>query len=252
MKHKVITVAALGIGLAGFRVLGGAEESSNHQTVAGEYMKGGDSRTFAIEYVGKVPAVPEATKRLRVWMPVPQDSTVQSIRRLSFSHPPRLTREAKYGNRIAYWEFETPKSDLDLTMKFVCERKEIVVDLNRLIRDGLDRPTLFTAFKQPDKLVTVDDEIRELSRKVTADKRGTLEKSRSLGVVVSGGVHDGKARQKTLQIQPQMTFSPPSACAPSALKAVDLGRPHSPWCGNWPEPLKKLGAASTARSSWPK
>ena len=40
----------------------------------------------------------------------------------------------------------------------------------------------------------------------------------ALGVGVLGGVHDGKARQKTLQIQPQMTFG--GRLAPSMLGPV--------------------------------
>src|SRR5204863_5297189 len=55
------------------------------QVVDKTFLKPADSRTFSIEYVGKVPEVPAGTKKLRVWLPVPQDSTVQSINDLSFS-----------------------------------------------------------------------------------------------------------------------------------------------------------------------
>jgi transglutaminase-like putative cysteine protease len=159
---------------------------SNQQIVDPAYLKPAGSRTFAIEYVGKLSGVPDGAKKLRVWMPVPQDSTVQTIRELSFSQPPRLTTEPKYGNRIAYWEIDQPKSGAEITMKFICTRREIVTDLNRLAKEGTDLDTDFTVFKQPDKLVTVDEEIRKLSREITAGKRTTVEKVRAIYDYVLG------------------------------------------------------------------
>jgi len=163
-----------------------AEEHAGQQIVAREYMKPAGSRTFAIEYVGKVSGVAEGVKKLRVWMPVPQDSTAQSIRELTFSQPPRLTSEPKYGNRIAYWEFDQPKPAVELTMKFVCERKEVVLDLARLAVDGAENSAQFVAFKKPDKLVLVDDEIRKISNTITAGKATTLEKARAIYDYVLG------------------------------------------------------------------
>jgi hypothetical protein len=58
--------------------LGAAEPVPNRVVVAGEYMKPAISRTFEINYVGLVSAVPAGTQTLRVWMPVPQTSTAQS------------------------------------------------------------------------------------------------------------------------------------------------------------------------------
>jgi len=49
------------------------------QSIAPDYLKPAPARTFAIEYTGKVPEVPAGSKLLRVWLPVPQDSSVQSI-----------------------------------------------------------------------------------------------------------------------------------------------------------------------------
>jgi hypothetical protein len=63
------------------------------QVVEKQFLKPGESRTFSIEYVGKALEIPAGTKKLRVWLPVPQDSTVQSIKNLSFS------KEAKFAHR---------------------------------------------------------------------------------------------------------------------------------------------------------
>ena len=74
---------------------------SHQQEVATEYMQNAGSRAFSIEYVGKITGVPDGTKKLRVWMPVPQNSTVQTIRNLRFSQHPAVAIEPKYGNKIA-------------------------------------------------------------------------------------------------------------------------------------------------------
>jgi transglutaminase-like putative cysteine protease len=156
------------------------KDSSNEQIVAPEYLKPAGVRIFSIEYVGKVSGVPDGAKRLRVWMPVPQNSTVQRIRALSFLPRPRLNTEPKYGNKMAYWEFENPAPSNELRMNFVCRRLEIRLDLARLGSDGQDAAAQFISFKQPDKLVLVDDEIRKLSHEVTAGKQSALKKARAI------------------------------------------------------------------------
>lgn len=150
------------------------------------FLKPGGSRTFAIDYLGKIPSIPDGTKTLRVWMPVPQDSTVQKIRDLTFSQPARLTTESKYGNRIAYWQIENPPASLELTLKFVCARKEVRIDLNQLRAEGKDSAEAFGVFKRPDVLVIVDDEIKQLSNQITAGKTDTLSKSRAIYDYVLG------------------------------------------------------------------
>ena len=142
---------------------------SRHQTIATEYLKPGGSRKFSIEYVGKVPEVPAGTAKLRVWMPVPQNSTVQTITDLKFSQKPKLTTEPKYGNRIAYWELTKPEAAVELKMSFTCEHKEVTLDIDRLRTDGKETAN-FDVYLKPDKLVLVDDEMRKLSGEVTAGK----------------------------------------------------------------------------------
>jgi transglutaminase-like putative cysteine protease len=157
-----------------------ASDSPKQQVVSPAFMKPADSRKFAIEYVGKISAVPVGARQLRVWLPVPQDSAVQKISDLSFSFPPKFSTEPKYGNRIAYWEIESPKSTHEITMRFNCERKEIVMDLEKLSTDARVTTAQFTTFLAPDKLVLVDDEIREMAAAVTKGKTATLEKARAI------------------------------------------------------------------------
>ena len=156
-----------------------AAVSTRQQSVSPEYLKPGGSRKFSIEYVGKVTEIPAGTAKVRVWMPVPQNSTVQTITGLTFSQKPKLTTEPKYGNRIAYWEIAKPEGVLELKMNFTCEHKDVVLDLERLGTDGKETAK-FDVFTKPDKLVLVDDEMRKLSGEVTAGKESTLDKAKAI------------------------------------------------------------------------
>src|SRR5215831_7513103 len=90
-------------------VLLGLLSSAPAQQIADkEFLKPAESRTFSIEYVGKLQEIPAGTKKLRVWLPVPQDSTVQSIKNVSFSKEATVATEPKYGNKIAYVEIDQP------------------------------------------------------------------------------------------------------------------------------------------------
>src|SRR5512146_1968268 len=68
-------------------------------------LKAGESRTFTVTYRGTVKGVPADAKKLRVWLPVPQDSGVQTIRSVDFPGPvaPRITFEKRFGNKLACW-----------------------------------------------------------------------------------------------------------------------------------------------------
>lgn len=195
MKTPVVALAALVLASCGeptpdgAAAKGGASKEKDccccsgdgaRQTVAKEYLKAGESRTFAIEYVGKIAEIPAGTKKLRVWLPVPQDSSVQIIKNLSFSKETKVGTESKYGNKIAYWEIENPGAALDVTMRFDCTRLEIKTDLAALKAEGKDDAGSFDVFRKADKLVLVDDEMKKLSDGITQGKSGTVEKSRAI------------------------------------------------------------------------
>src|SRR5688572_2949643 len=149
-----VAVASLVLICAGRTIFGAAEASvAAQQIVALGHMKPSSSRKFSIEYVAKVSGIQPGAKKVRVWIPVPQDSTVQKITDLSFSQKTQLTTEPAYGNRIAVWDVENPTATLEGTMSFVCERREIVMDLSPLAGDSPEVRGDFSRFLQPDKLV---------------------------------------------------------------------------------------------------
>ena len=165
--------------LALLAVLTPAPQDST-QVVSKDFLQPGDSRTFSVSYTAQVKDIPAGTKKLRVWIPVPQDSTVQAIKDLSFSRDMAQSNEPKYGNRIAYAEIESPGAAAEITMKFVCTRQEIKTDLAKVSGDGSDPSGSFEVFRGPDKLVLVDDEMKKLSDEVTKGRKDTLDKARAI------------------------------------------------------------------------
>jgi transglutaminase-like putative cysteine protease len=159
---------------------GTASPEDNQQRIASHYRLRGDTRQFSIQYTGRVTEIPAGTKRLRVWLPAPQNSSVQEISKLEFTPPAKIAHEPKYGNQIAYIEMENPEGAAEVKMSFVCKRGEIRVNLANLNEDGSDTATAFMVFKNPDKLVLVDDEMKMLSDRVTLGKSGAQAKARAI------------------------------------------------------------------------
>jgi hypothetical protein len=182
---------------------GCCENAPAQQVVETSFLKPGESRTFSIEYVGKALEIPAGTKKLRVWLPVPQDSTVQSIKNLAFSKEAALASEPKYGNRIAYFEIDNPGASAQISMTFACTRLEIKTDLEALRTDGKDDPDSFALFRKADTLVLVDDTVRKMADNVVKGKTGTVEKARAIYDYVVGRMtydknHVGWGRGSTL------------------------------------------------------
>jgi transglutaminase-like putative cysteine protease len=160
---------------------GRAEPSSAAaMTVEPELLKPGGERSFSVEYVGQITGIPSGTKELRVWIPVPQTTTAQTIRELEFSSEPRLETEPKYGNRIASWTIANPESSVAITMRFDCTRRETVVNLESLKKEGKDPKDAYAVYRGEDALVVIDDEVRSIAGEVCKGKKGTVEKAHAI------------------------------------------------------------------------
>jgi transglutaminase-like putative cysteine protease len=172
--------AAICYGTAWMLPTQAAPVDAKQQTINPDYLIPGEIRKFSIIYTGKVSQIPTGTKKLRVWIPAPQNTTVQQIESLEFQPPARLATDRTYGNQIAYWTIDNPGSSVEFTMSFVCTRKEIRMDLEKLRSDGRDPAGSFTVYKRPNRLVVIDQEIRELSERLTSGGSNTLEKVRPI------------------------------------------------------------------------
>lgn len=145
------------------------------------YLKAGDTRKFDVTYVAHVKDVPAGSKKLRVWLPVPQDSAVQTVTGVKFDKAtPAIGAEPKYGNKVAYFEVAEPQATFDVTMTFSCERKELVTELAKLGEDVAETDASAAAFLKDDKLTIVDDRIRKMAAEITAGKTTTLAKAKAI------------------------------------------------------------------------
>jgi transglutaminase-like putative cysteine protease len=165
---------------------------------AAGYLKAGEARKFHVVYTGRVKDVPVGTKRLRIWLPVPRDSAMQSIADLKFEgEAPKVGTEARFGNSIAYWEIANPAATMQLApgaqtfdwaqvMSFTCTRKELLTDLAKLAEDGTEGDPVAAEFLKDDRLTIVDDRIRKMAAEITAGKRTTVEKARAIYEAVAG------------------------------------------------------------------
>jgi transglutaminase-like putative cysteine protease len=176
----ILSIAMLALFVPCALAAGAADKRENQQSIAARYRLHGDARQFSIQYTGRVSEIPAGAKRLRVWLPVPPNSTVQEISKLEFTPSAKLAVEPKYGNRVAYLEMNNPGTAAEIKMSFVCKRDEIRLDLANLKEDGKDPVNAFVVFKNPDKLVLVDDEMKTLSDRITLGKTGTQAKARAI------------------------------------------------------------------------
>jgi len=160
------------------------------------FLKPGDTRTFKITYVAHVTEVPTGTKSLRVWLPVPQDTAVQTITDVAFAGaPPRMGADRKYGNRVAYWDVANPGATLDVSYSFTCARREEITDLAAAGADAAETDPAAAAFLTDDALTVVDDRIRRMAAEITAGRTTSTEKARAIYDYVLGHMKYDKSGQ---------------------------------------------------------
>lgn len=183
--------------------LGSPEDLDRTQIAAKPYLKPGAKRTFSVTLTARVA---EPAKRVRLWFPVPQESTVQAVRNLAYSREPKVGTEPKYGNKIASWEVQSPSAAVEVSMTFECTRWELLTDLAQLQVDGRDDASAFEVFRKADRLAVLDSETGKLSDQACQGKTGALEKARAIYDFVlstvaydpaaSGGGSTTQAREK--------------------------------------------------------
>ncbi len=162
--------------------------STSYMTVEDSYLSGNADRVFEIRYAAKVSEIPAGSKRLRLWWPVPGQTNLQEISGLKFGGAGgvKVAREPKYGNLIAYVEVENPPAAVEFEMTFAAKRREARVELSRLAEEGSDPAGSFGVFREPDRLVVVDEEVKEIAAAATGGKSTTVAKARGIYDAVMG------------------------------------------------------------------
>jgi transglutaminase-like putative cysteine protease len=145
------------------------------------------SREFDFTYRVSLPNLPASANLLRIWIPVATTNRNQEVKLLKVSGtvPLRITREPEYGNRIAFAEIRKPafgSAHFDLT--YHVRRHEYSVGSFRQLMEANEGPppnTLaITRFLQPDRLIPLDGEIKQIAEKVVAGRHGEISKAHAI------------------------------------------------------------------------
>ena len=144
------------------------------------------ARTFRFTYNFTVKDIPSGAKRVRVWIPLPQSDTHQTVRVLAIKAPvkTRMTQESEYGNRMVYAEIENPTSGkAEFSLEYKVKRREYSRgDYAQLERTD-QKPAVVAASMSrlvaPDTLIPTDGKIKGLAMEVTGSQSGAVAKAKA-------------------------------------------------------------------------
>ena len=144
------------------------------------------TRTFRFTYNFTVKDIPSGTKRVRVWVPVPQTDQHQSVRILAVKAPgkTRMTQEPEYGNRMMYAEIKNSATgNAEFTLEYEVTRREYSRGDYAQLKKADQTPTVVPASMNrlvaPDSLIPTDGKIKELAVEVTGAQNGTVAKAKT-------------------------------------------------------------------------
>jgi transglutaminase-like putative cysteine protease len=144
------------------------------------------TRNVRFTYNLIVKDIPHGTKRMRIWIPVPQTDRHQTVRVLAMKAPvkTRITQETGYGNRMMYAEMKNPDADkAEFTLEYQITRREYsrgdFAHLKRADQKPILVPASLNRFIGPDTLIPTDGKIKELALEVTGSQPGTISKAKA-------------------------------------------------------------------------
>jgi transglutaminase-like putative cysteine protease len=143
-------------------------------------------RNFEFTYLTRIPGLPAEAKTSRIWIPMPQSDTYQTISELKIESPfPYAThRDSEYGNEYAYLEIPATKAagPAEVHLTFLVTRQEHRVALGAramAANTGTGAGDL-RRFLQPDRRVPLAGIIGELSAQETRGIQDPLAKARAI------------------------------------------------------------------------
>jgi transglutaminase-like putative cysteine protease len=144
------------------------------------------TRTFHFTYNFTINDIPAGTKRVRVWVPVPQTDTHQTVRIVAIKAPvkTRITQEPEYGNRMMYAEIQNPAAGkAEFTLEYKITRREYsrgdYAQLERADQKPSVVPVSMNRLIAPDSLIPTDGKIKQLAVEITGSQAGTVAKGKA-------------------------------------------------------------------------
>lgn len=142
-------------------------------------------RTFEFTYMAEVTNIPEKAGKVAIWLPYPVSDANQDVTQLEITspYPINIHKDAEYGNAILYLQVDHPKGrSIKVEAKFRVKRREYVRRDFTQVRVRADKGSdpLMKRWLQPDRLVPIDDRIRQLAEVVVQGRKTDLEKARAI------------------------------------------------------------------------
>jgi transglutaminase-like putative cysteine protease len=141
-------------------------------------------RKFEFTYTATV-QVPEGARSAALWIPLPGSDSYQEITNVQIKtdYPVSFNTDPEYGNSVLYVSVASPKPG-PLQVEMTCQvlRREHVNRPGAAAKasDSESADPLMPRWLQPDRLVPINDRIRNLAAEVTKGKNTDLEKLRAI------------------------------------------------------------------------
>jgi transglutaminase-like putative cysteine protease len=145
-----------------------------------------DPVSYDVDFRAVITA-PYHTRRLRVWLPLPQSDGGQEVQEVSLSTfpaevTPRIGAEPVFGNRFAYFEFDHPEGAQIIRHRFKVKVWELHWDVDPARVVAPDHwPAGFDLYLKSDASVHVDGRVEAVAREVVARRKNPAE---DLGAVM--------------------------------------------------------------------
>ena len=144
------------------------------------------SRTFRFTYSFTVKDIHSGAKRVRVWVPIPQNDQHQTVHVLEVKAPVKtqMTQEPEYGNRMMYAEIQNSAAGkAEFTLEYRVTRREYSRGDYAHLKRADQKPSVVSASMSrliaPDSLIPTDGKIKELALEVTGSQSGTVAKAKA-------------------------------------------------------------------------
>ncbi|MCQ9206519.1 MAG: transglutaminase-like domain-containing protein [Omnitrophica bacterium] len=140
-------------------------------------------RSVVLDYDYVIKDIPEGASIVKIWAPYPSQTPYQKIKEESpGGWQPKITRDKKYGNKIAYYSIESPESSsIEINMRYNVERYEYSNHPDPASPGKITYSDQeLKKYLLPNKLVTLSPRVKKLASEITGDKSTVVEKARAI------------------------------------------------------------------------
>lgn len=139
-----------------------------------------DPVSYDVDFAVVVTA-PYHTKKLKVWLPLPQSDAAQEVEEGTITTwptrvTPRVAKEPTFDNKFAYFEFDHPEGGQIIRHKFKIKVWELHWDVDPAKVVKVPRwPAGFDPYLKSDRTVRVDERFQDVAREIVPERKNPVE-----------------------------------------------------------------------------